>query len=485
MKETAGSTHSIGWVALGLGSLISWTYVVFLSWAVLTPDHGDAKLLDTAYPISYFGLVVALLVGVALGRLAPDAVARLDSILRDGIPSDTLRPHVANLSVGGAGALLLCVGTGLLILGEQGQLGTLPYLASAFVTGLGLGALYLLWAAGIARLPRQSIPVCLALSFVVGAAIYAIALHLPAAPTHVISLTLPLVSLACLEIGAPKADGLPRSPIPGLSAQMLPRMVVCFCLLSFAEGLSRGFFLQANTHANPLLHRWVFLIATVSACALLLLASQSSRDGVGITSTGRAGMLLLALMFLLTPIVEDLSLTADILTMASHVLLLLVVWTMLTQVVNAYRLAPVRTFGLGLGLSYLGWVAGDMLGNVLSPQLRASYHIESLLALICACLVMLAFFLIAHDRSVTEVAGDDEHQGAPRRFMLRCEHVAQTYGLTKKEAEVMVLVAKGRTAQRVQEIMGISAGTVNTHLSHIYRKLGVHSKQEMLDKLEE
>jgi DNA-binding CsgD family transcriptional regulator len=48
----------------------------------------------------------------------------------------------------------------------------------------------------------------------------------------------------------------------------------------------------------------------------------------------------------------------------------------------------------------------------------------------------------------------------------------------------MVLVAKGRTAQRIQEELGISAGTTNTHLNHVYRKLGVHDRQQMLDLLE-
>lgn len=483
---SGSSSRTTTWAAAGLGCLISWTYVVFLSWAVLTPSHGNTQLLDAAYPVSFIGLAAILLIGAAVGRTSLAWLKHLDETLSSGRSMrGIVRLDMTGLVLGLVAMLVACAGTVLLVMGERGQLGMGPYLGAAFLSGLGLGILYLLWAAAIARLPRRSVPVCVALAFVIGAAIYTIALHLPAAPTHVVAMALPAVSLVCLALGAPIGDTAQREPIPGLSPQMMPRIVGCFLLLSFVEGLSRSFFLQANEHADPVLHRWVFLIATIGACALLLVASLQSQGGVGITSTGRAGMLLLALMFLLTPIVEDLGLTADILTMVSHVLLLLIQWTMLTQVVNAYQLPPVRTLGLGLGLTYLGWAGGSILGNALSAYLRVSYHLESLLALACATLTMLAFFLIARDRSVAEVASDDEHASGPRRFMLRCEGVAQRYGLTKKETEVMVLVAKGRTAQRVQEIMGISAGTVNTHLSHIYRKLGVHSKQEMIDKLEE
>ena len=48
----------------------------------------------------------------------------------------------------------------------------------------------------------------------------------------------------------------------------------------------------------------------------------------------------------------------------------------------------------------------------------------------------------------------------------------------------MTLVAKGRSTPRIQEVLGLTAGTVNTHLAHLYRKLDVHDKQELIDLLE-
>ena len=48
----------------------------------------------------------------------------------------------------------------------------------------------------------------------------------------------------------------------------------------------------------------------------------------------------------------------------------------------------------------------------------------------------------------------------------------------------MVLVAKGRSTPRIREALGLTAGTVNTHLSHVYRKLEVHDRQEVIDLVE-
>ena len=43
------------------------------------------------------------------------------------------------------------------------------------------------------------------------------------------------------------------------------------------------------------------------------------------------------------------------------------------------------------------------------------------------------------------------------------------------------LLAKGRNAAYVQKELVISEGTVRTHMRNIYRKLDVHSQQELMD----
>ena len=47
--------------------------------------------------------------------------------------------------------------------------------------------------------------------------------------------------------------------------------------------------------------------------------------------------------------------------------------------------------------------------------------------------------------------------------------------LTAKEAEVLRLLARGRTYVQAAEELGMSAHTVNTHVKNAYRKLDVHN----------
>ena len=53
--------------------------------------------------------------------------------------------------------------------------------------------------------------------------------------------------------------------------------------------------------------------------------------------------------------------------------------------------------------------------------------------------------------------------------------------LTPRELEVLIILAQGNTLARVQEELVISEGTAITHRRNIYRKLDVHSKQELID----
>lgn len=52
--------------------------------------------------------------------------------------------------------------------------------------------------------------------------------------------------------------------------------------------------------------------------------------------------------------------------------------------------------------------------------------------------------------------------------------------LTVREAEILHLLAEGRSVPIICERLVISEGTARTHVKHIYQKLGVHNRQELL-----
>ena len=55
--------------------------------------------------------------------------------------------------------------------------------------------------------------------------------------------------------------------------------------------------------------------------------------------------------------------------------------------------------------------------------------------------------------------------------------------LTKKEKDIAHLILEGKSDKEIAAELGISPGTVAVHNKKIYRKLGIHSRSELISKL--
>lgn len=88
------------------------------------------------------------------------------------------------------------------------------------------------------------------------------------------------------------------------------------------------------------------------------------------------------------------------------------------------------------------------------------------------------------DASPNDESAGDTH-GKQGRFMLKCARIAEDYGLSAREAEVFVLLAKNKEAKAIADELFISFNTARTHIRKIYGKLDVHSRRELMDLIED
>ncbi len=59
------------------------------------------------------------------------------------------------------------------------------------------------------------------------------------------------------------------------------------------------------------------------------------------------------------------------------------------------------------------------------------------------------------------------------------------YGLTQREGEVALCLARGYTLPQTAERQGVSIDTVRSHAKSLYRKLDIHKKQQLIELVEE
>ena len=57
----------------------------------------------------------------------------------------------------------------------------------------------------------------------------------------------------------------------------------------------------------------------------------------------------------------------------------------------------------------------------------------------------------------------------------------QLHGLTARQREVAQLLRAGKKYYEIARELGVDEGTVRTHVEHLYRRLGIASRWELLD----
>lgn len=65
-----------------------------------------------------------------------------------------------------------------------------------------------------------------------------------------------------------------------------------------------------------------------------------------------------------------------------------------------------------------------------------------------------------------------------------CREALGGLDLSEREMQVAVLLYRGYTAKRIADSLYVSESTVKTHISHIYSKIGIHSKQEFITHID-
>lgn len=147
-----------------------------------------------------------------------------------------------------------------------------------------------------------------------------------------------------------------------------------------------------------------------------------------------------------------------------------------------FRIAVLYAGCICLGI-LIGATAGHLLNSLVPRHLEVVIWAFALMAVVFVCYNLILMRAFSFDDVVAKV----ERVRAPsivapsESFDERCQDVACAFGLTPRETEILQYYARGRSTTVVQEALVLSYNTVKTHVKNIYRKMDVHSQQELID----
>ena len=154
----------------------------------------------------------------------------------------------------------------------------------------------------------------------------------------------------------------------------------------------------------------------------------------------------------------------------------------LREIIAANRLPEAKSWATGrypqLAGLVLGWAAGY-------GMLMTDDALRVLLPAVCVGLVVaIVAMLTRYVWRYSDAAGGSAH--VPEETVGRVhDAIVLRYGLSPREREVMELLVRGYSTDRIGKDLHISYHTVKTHVYHIYQKVGVHAQQELIDLVEE
>ena len=146
----------------------------------------------------------------------------------------------------------------------------------------------------------------------------------------------------------------------------------------------------------------------------------------------------------------------------------------------------------------VGCAFGIAVGDTMVSAMGTDPTALSLFIGILEVLLLLSFLWMfslkqmspARDDAQNGAAVDGDGKAAQKdgdselRMSGRAAAVAERFGLTPKETEVLQMLARGKNRETIACDLHLSKSTVHTHMIHIYQKTGVHGQQELIKLVE-
>lgn len=365
-----------------------------------------------------------------------------------------------------------------------------PWFVSTFVSSL----VFLRTGAFFVWLRRAKLSRCIALSFLLAAMLYATSLLLEPAAGVLLVMALPVVSCICtfaadryMAVEKP-ADKGSRAVVDKRKESFASRMAELkhFAPLTLIYTVSFGIVSSVVLYlasANDLI-----IVIALSILVSSVFAAVSAfvfRANLAAERVRRMLLPLIAVALLpfpyLTPVMKVVFLSVAVFGFTCFDA---IGWGDLADEVRDRGLKLFSYLSAASAINFAGIFAGWGAGYLLLALLGEQGY-ETGFGIISIVLVILLILNLVMDRTEGGEGGGVAKSTEFRdSWKERCESVAKSHKLTKQEERVFVMLARGRNYQHISDELYVSVHTVKTHVYHIYKKLDIHSQQELIDMVE-
>lgn len=451
------------WRLLGFGYYQAWIYLAVLSTVLFTdPDFFSNHLQFTR---QYFSLSVAVCLFCLI------FVSQKLDILS--------KRHYLLV----AAASLTAMGTVLISLPLQDpDLHFVVVVVGMTMTSIGNAFLIVTWGALWSRMDTDRMGLHLVVSNAFAGCLYLVVTLLPSFIAVMLTAALPLCSAFTL-LASEDEPLRQQEDTAAKPKRLLWKAIAAMAVIPFVFGIARAFSSPVEAADFNGLQHMIVLGMTVFATAVALFVTLAPKQRI-VIRLYRFVVPLMAAGFIALPFIpSEYRWMAFSAIMCGFYSFEGLVWLLQPEYVFRTKTSTIKVFGWGRCLFHFFGFAGATFGFYVIDQGMAlsSIPVPICLALVLALIVLSTYVFTEHDlrlfiaKPKPAYESDDAH-------VYRA--MSAKYGLSSREGEILAMLGKGRSAPFIADSLFISKGTVKTHTRHIYDKMGVHSKQELLDLIE-
>ncbi len=430
------------------------------------------------------------------------------------------------------GCAAVLAGYGLVVVGPPASVSSV--FPGGMVLGAGMGLLFVAWAAVLARFSVRDVTTLVLVALIVYAALALVAGYLPlpvletAFVLSAVGSTAVLLTVA-IRMRSKGEDRVPRSPssapdgfswirpqgVGGLARDALVAVrnpLFCATATAFAVAITRTMTLSSRPDAVGAAGALCLAIGAAASLAALRRRRGSQAAWLTIPALFRIMFPLVATLLLAFPIGgEGFEQVAGAAVFAVYIIVSVLMVPACIDTAQRKGLRVAAVYGLFTGIVHLAFSGATFLGVRLFAEGGGFGATTSLVATLLVLYVLAMAYALVQRRargagSSLGVAGDaDSDDGAsasaegiegdaaaleaspsdlPDPIEQRCLILVERFGLSPRETEVLLAFAHGRNVSYLAEQLCLSPNTIRSHSKTLYTKLGVHSKQELLNLVE-
>lgn len=363
------------------------------------------------------------------------------------------------------------------------SLASLLSLPAAVSGGMGIAIIILMWSEVYGCLNSLKVTYYYCVSLVCSALIIYLCRGLYAPWLFALCLVMPVSSLLCVLL-AYRSFSVQETPIVPRSWFSVPwKPMLLMSVYGLAFGLRESGMYESGFGPHS---SFGTLAVAVAIVVIILIQGQ----GFNINVIYRLALPLMVGAFLVLPTFGFLGETiSGFCTNASYGAFSILTMIVLASMSYYNGISALWLFGMERGIRLLFTVLGRQINEYVGTLPFAGVDPQVIISACIILLVVTLSLILYSEKDISSRWGvsfmGDKEDAADKavmkkqRLVASSSKIAREHRLTQREQEVLLLLAQKKSITEIEHELFIANGTAKAHVQNIYKKLSIHSREEL------